>query len=59
MPIHILAMYIGKVDLADGFYQVWLSPGAIPKLSVALPAYEGEEPMVAMPLTLLMGWVNS
>jgi len=52
-------VYIGKVDLADGFYRVWLSAGAIPKLSVALPVFSGEEPMVAMPLTLPMGWKDS
>ena len=52
-------VYIGKVDLADGFYRVWLALGAIPKLAVALPLYEGEEPMVALPLTLPMGWMDS
>jgi hypothetical protein len=52
-------VYIGKVDLADGFYRVWLSLGAIPKLAVALPVYKEEEPMVALPLTLPIGWMDS
>jgi hypothetical protein len=47
------------VDLANGFYQVWLSVGVIPKLVVALPMYDNEEPMVALPLTLPMGWMDS
>jgi hypothetical protein len=38
---------------------VWLSLGAIPKLAVALPVYKGEESMVALPLTLPMGWMDS
>jgi hypothetical protein len=33
--------------------------GAIPKLVVALPVYKGEEPMVALPLMLPMGWMDS
>ena len=52
-------VYVGKVDLADGFYRVWLSMGAIPKLAVALPVFDGEEPMVALPLVLPMGWMES
>jgi hypothetical protein len=59
IPTHAMAVYIGKVDLANGFYQVWLSMGAIPKLAVALPVYKGEAPMVALPLTLPMGWMDS
>ena len=56
---HYSPNYIGKVDLADGFYQVWLSVGPIPKLAVALPVYKGKEPMVALPLTLAMGLMDS
>jgi len=52
-------VYLGKVDLADGFYRVWLAPGTVPKLAVAFPNYAGEEPMVALPLALPMGWVDS
>jgi len=52
-------VYLGKVDLADGFYRVWLTPGAIPKLAVAFPRYAGEEQLVALPMALPMGWVES
>ena len=48
-----------KVDLADGFYRVWLEVADIPKLGVIFPHAPGEEPLVALPLALPMGWVNS
>jgi hypothetical protein len=48
--------YMAKVDLADGFYRLWL---ASPKLGVVFPAHDDEEPLVALPLTLPMGWVTT
>jgi hypothetical protein len=30
-------VYINKVDIADGFYRVWLLPNDIPTLGVTLP----------------------
>jgi hypothetical protein len=48
-----------KVDIADGFYRVWLNVHDIPKLAVALPTLHGEEPLVALPLVLPMGWTES
>jgi hypothetical protein len=50
---------LGKIDIADGFYRVWLQFRDIPKLGVALPMAPGEEPLVAFPLALPMGWVES
>jgi hypothetical protein len=52
-------VYISKVDIADGFYRVWLLPSDIPTLGVALPTTSGEEPIIGFPLALPMGWVNS
>jgi len=52
-------VYLGKIDLADGFYRVWLSTSAIPDLAVAFPKYPDEEQLVALPLVLPMGWVDS
>lgn len=52
-------VYLGKVDLADGFYRVWLMADTIPQLAVTFPKYPGEEQMVAFPLALPMGWVES
>jgi len=53
-PVHML-----KVDIADGFYRVWLSAADIPKLGVALPPGPDGEQLVAFPLVLPMGWVES
>jgi hypothetical protein len=48
------------IDLKDGFCRVWLEETGMPNLGVLVfPAYEGEEPMVAFPLVLPMGWEDS
>ena len=41
-----------KVDIADGFYRVWLNLSDIPKLAVSIPSLKGEEPLLAFPLVL-------
>ena len=48
-----------KVDIADGFYRIQLNVGDIPKLGVVFPTRDSKEPLVAFPLVLPMGWVNS
>ena len=48
-----------KIDLSDGFYRLDLNVEDIPKLGVVFPTNEGEEPLVAFPLVLPMGWKNS
>jgi hypothetical protein len=48
-----------KVDIADGFYRVWLNLADIPKLAVSIPSLKGEEPLLAFPLVLPMGWTES
>ena len=55
-PVHLI-----KVDIADGFYRLHLNPQAIPALGVILPALDptNSEPLIAFPLTLPMGWVES
>ena len=50
---------LSKIDIADGFYRVWLQIDDIPKLGVALPTTPGCPPLVAFPLALPMGWVES
>ena len=53
-------VYLVKVDVADGFYQVWVAAGDIPKLGLAMPSLPGEDdPLIAFPLSLPMGWVES
>ena len=48
-----------KLNLSDGFYTVCLQVEDIPTLGVAFPVGPGEEPLVALPLTLPMGWMES
>lgn len=52
-------IYLNKIDISDGFYRVMLQPEAAPQLSVMLPTYPEEPPLVAIPLSLPMGWVES
>ena len=53
-PVHLC-----KIDIADGFYRVWLCLKDIPKLGVAYPTEVHGQPLVAFPLVLPMGWVSS
>lgn len=50
---------LAKYDVKDGFYLVMIRPEHALAMTVILPAHEGEEPMVAVPLVLAMGWINS
>ena len=49
---------MSKIDISDGFYHVWLDANDALALSVVLPCHLGESPLVAIPLTLPMGWVE-
>ena len=48
-----------KVDISDGFYRIDVNVDDVPKLGVVFPTEDGEEPLVAFPLVLPMGWKNS
>lgn len=48
-----------KLDLKDGYYKVGLRPRDALALAVILPSYPGLPPLVAVPLALTMGWINS
>ena len=50
--------YMLKLDLSIGFYRVRLRVEDIPMLDVAFPVGPGEEPLVVLPLTLPMGWME-
>jgi hypothetical protein len=52
-------VYVSKTDLADGFYRIPLTASGIPNLGVILPIFPNEEQLVAFPLVLPMGWVES
>ena len=50
--------YLSKIDIADGFYRVWLRVADIPKLDIVLPTTQNQPPLIAFPLALPMGWVE-
>jgi hypothetical protein len=52
-------VYLSKVDIADGFYRIWLRSVDVAKLGVLLPTRPGEEPLIGFPLALPMGWSQS
>lgn len=52
-------VYMAKIDIADRFYRVWTSANTCPKLGVLLPQQATEPQLVAFPLSLPMGWVES
>ena len=51
--------YMIKVDIADGFYRLFVSAPTTATLGVVFPQHADEEPLVAFPLVLPMGWVGS
>ena len=51
-------IYMLKADVSDGFYLIGLRPEDAPKLGLIFPSGKMEEPMVAIPLKLPMGWKN-
>jgi hypothetical protein len=48
-----------KIDIADGFYRITVNAADIPKLAVAIPQIVGDEPLLALPFVLPMGWTDS
>jgi hypothetical protein len=48
-----------KLDLADGYYRVPLATSGAAQLGVILPYGAQDEPLIAFPLTLPMGWSHS
>ena len=55
----LVPVYILKTDVSDGFYRIGVFPEDAPKLVLIFPSGANEEPMVAIPLMLPMGWKNS
>jgi hypothetical protein len=50
---------LAKLDIADGYYRVPLSPEAALHLAVVIPSDIDGEILTAVPLTLPMGWAQS
>ena len=51
--------YMIKVDIADGFYRLFVAASTTAALGVVFPHHPEEEPLIAFPLVLPMGWVGS
>jgi hypothetical protein len=49
---------MAKLDLADGYYRIPLTPNAAIQLAVILPPDDTGEPLIGIPLTLPMGFVT-
>ena len=49
-------VYLLKADVLDRFYRIGLRPEDAPKLGLIFLSGSDEEPMLATPLTLPMGW---
>ena len=52
-------VYLSKYDIMDGFYHVFLKADDALQLAVMMPSYDNEPPLLAIPLSLTMGWTNS
>jgi hypothetical protein len=52
-------VYMNKIDISDGFYRVALAAASSPKLAIVLPTRPGEPTLLAIPLSLPMGWIES
>jgi hypothetical protein len=50
---------LAKTDISDTFMRVWISLATIPCLGAILPLFLDGEPLVAFPMILPMGWVDS
>ena len=50
---------VGKIDISNAFYCIPLAPDDAPTLAVLLPQLPSEPPLVAIPLALPMGWIES
>ena len=59
MDPHHRPVHLSKVHLADGFCQFGLALSGISELGITFPTCRDKEQLIAFPLVLLMGWVES
>ena len=52
-------VYMAKFDVNNGFYNIQLHPRHALRLAVILPSYDDLPPLVAIPLSMTMGWERS
>jgi hypothetical protein len=56
---HMGPVYMSKIEIADGFYRIWVRAVDVPKLGVLFPSRPGDDTLVGSPLTMTMGWKES
>jgi hypothetical protein len=52
-------IFLSKVDIVDVFYSILLNINDIPKLGLVVPTEAVEPQVIAFPLVLPMGWMQS
>jgi hypothetical protein len=52
-------VYLNKIDISDGYLRVAVSADMALKMAVMLPCQPDEPQLIAVPLSLPMGWVES
>ena len=52
-------VYLAKVDISDGFYNVCVNANGAKNFGIVLPSAPGQEPLILFFLGLPMGWVSS
>ena len=52
-------VYLAKVDISDGFYNVTFNPNGLKHFGIILPTPPGHEHMVLFFFGLPIGWVSS
>ena len=54
IPVHVL-----KAGVSDGFYRIGLSLTYAPKMGLVFPLEKEDDKLLAIPLTLPIGWKKS
>jgi hypothetical protein len=52
-------IYLSKTDIADAFMRVWIQADHVLSLGALIHHLPGKESMVAFPMILPMGWIDS
>jgi hypothetical protein len=52
-------VFLSKINVADGFYRLWIQVRDVARLGVVFPTAPDCTPLVAFPLALPMGWIES
>jgi hypothetical protein len=52
-------VFLSKIDIADGFYRIWVNANDVPKLGVVVPTLPVQPKIIDFQLVLPMGWMQS